>query len=435
MLHEKQLSIRAEDMTGSTHKIGFTYFSSPKYMVNNALLTWLPTLQSCGGSFVIFQANFDVAVSEDAFMAASDHDLEPLIHFNGPLPTAKSFNETSLLLDVYKKWGCKYVILGDRPNTKENWPIAEWHYDVLVDRFLDRFIPLAYHSVRIGLNPVLAPLQPGGDYWDCAFLESLLEGLIQRKMSSILSHLSLASYGYTFNKPLNWGAGGPERWPGSQPYHTPEGQEDQIGFNNFEWVQAAGERLTGTKMPVLILDAGRPSPILDHNDGINTMAVIQEILSAHFTTHNDELDEDSELPAFNQDVIGCTFSLDTFQSLLGDEFSVSALEQLFGSKKSKINTSTLADGKQKYLSHYLLLPSYASGVSDAVLNKVRPLIKKLRPTVGFSFEEASHAEKVSIYPDPYLFKDSQIDQLRASGCKVEILPESGIDIATKLQSH
>jgi hypothetical protein len=92
-----------------------------------------------------------------------------------------------------------------------------------------------------------------------------------------------------------------------------------------------------------------------------------------------------------------------------------------------------SDGDHKFLSHYLLLPSYASGVSDVVLNKIRPLIKNLKPTVGFSLEEALHASKVSIFPDPNIFKDEHIRTLRQAGCKVEILPNSGIEIATYLQ--
>jgi hypothetical protein len=80
-----------------------------------------------------------------------------------------------------------------------------------------------------------------------------------------------------------------------------------------------------------------------------------------------------------------------------------------------------------------LLPSYAADVSDVVLNKVRPLIKKYKPTVGFSLEEAFCASKVSIFPDPYLFTDEQINRLRDAGCEVEILPQSGIEIATLLQ--
>lgn len=419
-------------MTKSNQKMGFTYFSSTEQLVNQQLDIWMPSLQANGGAYVVFQGNFDVAIPEDAFVCALSSDLQPFVHFNVVLPSAKTFNDTSLLLDIYKKWGCEYVVLGDKPNKKSNWSLADWHYETLVERFLDRFIPLAYHSIRIGLKPILAPLEPGGDYWDYAFLELLLEGLCQRKMTSILDHLTLASYGYTYNKPLSWGSGGPEHWPGSIPYQTPEGQEDQIGFNNFAWVQAAGERLTGSKMPVIILDVGRPAPILTQNDGDLSLSEIQKIITA---CQADGLGENSDLPSFNEHVVGCTYSLDTLKHLKGEGFSPVTVEQLFNSKKTKLNKAAKSNENQSKIAHYLLLPCYESGVSDAVLNKVRPLIKRFRPTVGFSLEEASHAAKVSVYPDPYQFSDLQIDQLRAAGCKVEILPDSGIEIATILQAN
>jgi hypothetical protein len=72
-------------------------------------------------------------------------------------------------------------------------------------------------------------------------------------------------------------------------------------------------------------------------------------------------------------------------------------------------------------------------VSDVVLNKVRPLIKKFRPTLGFSIEEALHAAKVTVFPDPNIFTAEQINKLRVAGCDVEILPQAGIEIATLLQ--
>jgi hypothetical protein len=135
----------------------------------------------------------------------------------------------------------------------------------------------------------------------------------------------------------------------------------------------------------------------------------------------------------NESVIACTFNLETLKSLLGTEFSLEALTRLFLSQKQAEKKAKAHYEGHKPLKHYLLLPAYASGVSDVVLNKVRPLIKKYRPTVGFSLEEAACASKVSIYPDPVLFKDEQINQLRAAGCEVEILPQSGIEIATLLQ--
>jgi len=418
----------------NTQKMGFSYFSSPNYLVSQQLDAWIPSLEKWGASYVVYQANFDVAVPEDAFQCAQDHGLESIVHFKTTLPSAKTFNEASLMLDIYKKWGCQFVILGDQPNTKKTWPIANWHYETLVDRFIDRFIPLAYHAVRIGLNPILAPLHPGGDYWDCAFLEQLLIGLNQRKMKCILENLTFASYGYTFQKPLYWGSGGPQQWPGSKPYETPEGQEDQIGFNNFEWVQAVGERITGLKKPVLILDAGRPSHAFEQLYAENAMDTIKKIAIACRNTKPDESVDDILNPTFNDLVLGCTFSLDTLRALMGDHFSKGAMEEIFSINQRSEEKTIVFDGNQKYLAHYLLLPSYESGVSDVVLNKVRPLIKKLHPTMGFSLEEASHAEKVSVFPDPYLFKEQQINQLRSAGCEVEILPDSGIEIATRLQS-
>jgi len=401
-------------------------------MVDQQVRTWIPTLKGLGASFVIIPADFELAIPEDVFICAIDNELEPVVHFTTALPSPRSFNETALLLDVYRKWGVKYVILGDKPNTKNAWPIAGWYYETLVESFLDRFIPLAYHAVRIGFNPALAPLQPGGDYWDSAFLELLLLGLKRRKMDNILDSLTLTSYGYTFNKPLSWGEGGPERWPMSKPYQTLEDQEDQLGFHNFEWVQAVGQRVTGEQMPVIIIDAGRPKTIIDGLRVEMTLEAIKQIVKACLNEKDKDCEDSNRSPVFNDLVLSCAFSLDTLNILLGNQLSKGALENIFGSGINKSLNGISPSAEQKYLAHYLLLPSYPSGVSDVVLNKVRPFIKKLRPTVGFSLTEASNAEKVSVFPDSFLFKDEQIDKLRAAGCQVEILPESGIEIATLL---
>lgn len=420
-------------MTNKNRSMGFSYFSSPEYLVSQQIKSWMPVLQKSGAAFVIFGTTFDLAVPEEVISCAQDHDMDAYIHFNSALPSARTFNDAAFLLDLYNKWGVQYVIFGDQPNTKQTWPIAGWHYETLVDQFLDRFIPLANHAVRIGLKPVLAPLQPGGDYWDCAFLEILLDGLIRRKMENVLNHITLSSYGYTFQKPLSWGEGGPERWPGSKPYLTSEGQEDQIGFNNFEWVQATAQRITGEQMPVIILDAGRPGPLINPAPAEKTMETFQKIIIACCEAGTFDVDSVQEGPVFNDRVIGCSISLDTLKAIFNDNFSVETLEQIVITHRTNEDKAFQPSHDQKILAHYLLLPSYASGVSDAVLNKVRPLIKTLKPTVGFSVSEAMRAAKVTIFPDPFVFKDDQIDQLRAAGCQVEILPESGIEIATRLQ--
>jgi hypothetical protein len=415
-------------------KIGFSYFSSPEYLLQHEMDAWLPSLRNWGCSFVTISANFDVAVPEDFFILAQSNGLEPVVHFMTSLPAAKVFNDTAYTLELYKKWGVNYVILGNQPNVKLGWPIAGWHFDALVDTFLDRFIPLALHAVRIGLNPIFPPLMPGGDYWDLAFLEMTLSRLKLRKMDDLLDNLFLSSSGYTFNRPLSWGEGGPERWPGLKPYQTLEGQEDQMGFRNYEWAQGISQRVTGQSMPVIILDAGRPDPNTNFQHEDNAVHTIKNIIQGCQLQDLKVKDQSNDLPHFNNQVLACIFSLDTLKTILGDQFSIDGVDGIFTNRQiEKRNAKLQTEYPKKTFHHYLLLPAYASGVSDVVLNKVRPLIKKLQPTVGFSIEEASQAARVTIFPDPFLFKDEQINQLRAAGCKVDILPDSGIDIATVLQ--
>lgn len=419
-------------MADFKYKIGFNYFSSPAYLVNKQVRAWMPALHRLGASFVIFQSNFDRAIPEDVFLAAEENDLEPVVHFSSELPLARKFNDISILLNVYARWGAKKIIFGERPNTRKAWPTSGWHYENLVDHFLDRFIPLANHAVRIGLSPVMPPLQPGGDYWDMAFIELALSGMKRRRMDDVLKNLILSSYGYTFNKSLTWGKGGPEQWSVSKPYFTPDGQEDQLGFHNFEWVQATGERTTGKEIPVMILNAGHAGTTFSQPNPANTIESIQRILLACSGKQSPAGDE-LEGPALNSAVAGCAFSLDTLETALEGHLSFDVLQQIFGSSQNSQEKTHIAGEGDKIFAHYLLLPSHISGVSDVVLNKVRPLIKKFTPTVGFSLEEAALARKVSVFPDPIVFTEDKLNDLRAAGCLVEVLPNSGIEIATMLQ--
>lgn len=417
-------------MTTFTQKIGFTYFTSPKFQINRHAKHWLSFLRKIGASTVIFESNSNTAIPEDLFIIAEEQELEPIVHLTSELPMARKFNEISFILDVYVKWGVKSIILGDQPNTKKAWPSAGWHYENLVDHFLDRFIPLANHAVKQGMLPVLPPLMPGGDYWDTAFVESILNGLRQRRMDVVLEKLMLSSYGYTFNKSLTWGSGGPQRWPLSKPYMTAEGQEDQLGLHNYEWTQAIGERATGKKMSVILLDAGTPGMVYSKSAPEKILGAIRTIQEACRGT---EPENDNPSIDFDETVHSVNFDLDTFAEIYRKTLSTEKIEKIFNeTTPQKENNSKEPDSK-KIIPHYLLLPSHTSGVSDAVLNKVRPVIKKYHPTVGFSLQEAAYASKVSVFPDPLLFGEEAINDLRSAGCTVEILPETGIDIATILQ--
>ena len=132
-------------------------------------------------------------------------------------------------------------------------------------------------------------------------------------------------------------------------------------------------------------------------------------------------------------LIACTFDLDTLLTLFGGDLSIAALQAIFQTEDAKTNASKNKTAiNEKPIAHYLLLPAHETGVSDVVLKKVRPIIKQCNPTIGFSLEEAKLAKKVSIFPDPVIFTDAKINTLRSAGCSVEILPQSGIEIATLL---
>ena len=417
-------------MRKSIQSIGFSYFSAPEYLIRKRVETWFPLIAELGGTQVILPANFSRAIPEDVFQTAKEYGLEPIIHFTSELPLARKFNDLSIILDSYARWGVQYVILGDKPNTKSAWQGTGWQYDNLVDHFLDRFIPIANYIEQIGMTPVLSPLQPGGDYWDTAFIEKFFTGLKRRQMTSLLEKICLAGYGYAFDRSLSWGAGGPEQWPSSKPYLTPEGQEDQVGFQNFEWIQAIALRVTGRKIPVLILDAGNTGKPTSSADSV--VENIQLILDACRGSDSAELS--NEYPHLNNNLLGCSFSLDTLLKVFEGNLSLDILGAIFKPGSKRYSNSIKEMAAQKQIAHYLLLPWHDSGVSDVVLNKVRPVIKQLRPTIGFSIEEAAKARRVTVFPDQLLFTDNVINQLRSAGCTVEVLPQSGIDIATHLQS-
>ena len=88
-------------------------------------------------------------------------------------------------------------------------------------------------------------------------------------------------------------------------------------------------------------------------------------------------------------------------------------------------------GERRY-THYLLLPSFEWGVADWHLNVTRPFIKRHRPTVGFSLEEALQAEQVTVVGGEEHFSEKQLAHLRNQGCLVRRIDGDGTKIASQL---
>jgi hypothetical protein len=90
------------------------------------------------------------------------------------------------------------------------------------------------------------------------------------------------------------------------------------------------------------------------------------------------------------------------------------------------------DDIDRPIRHYLLLPSYEWGVSDWYLEVIRPFIKKHRPTVGFSPQEAEQADRVTVVGNGQNYPEGVVNRLEDAGCLVEQIGGTGINIATEL---
>ena len=222
-------------------------------------------MQSLGANWLVLSAPSDRSIPEVFIRGLLAGGIIPILHFNTSLPSLQKNKDIPTFLATYAKWGVQYVIFGDRPNTHQAWSAATWAQEDLVERFLDIFLPLAESAVKLGMIPVLPPLEPGGSYWDTTFLQSLMQSLVRREKNDLLDTLVVSAYAWTHGKPLSFGAGGPERWAGARPYFTPVDEEDQRGFNIFEWYESLINASLGKSLPIMLLGTGIPGNDLSAN--------------------------------------------------------------------------------------------------------------------------------------------------------------------------
>jgi len=433
-------------------RYGFYYFPDTLHYRENDIRTWIPELAELGASWLTLLAPTDRSIPEAFICRVIEEGIQPVLHLPLSTTNPKRADELGVIFNAYARWGVKYITLFDRPNLLKNWSPSDWAKNNLVERFLDIFTPLAENARQAGLTPVFPPLEPGGDYWDTAFLFTALQGLQRRGLTDLLNQLVLSAYAWPGNRSPNWGAGGPERWPNTRPYITPQDSEDHLGFRIFDWYIAITNAAIGRTCPIVLLAAGSRigdqtdprSPAVDvHAHTWQNMNLIQlmsgrnqesdlvpdEVLTCNFwllsTAQRDERvtqawykPDGSQLPIVQQ--------VKEWASNRGADPSFTA--------KSMPSPAPYLQASQQ-ISHYLLLPSPEWGVADYHLEVIRPFIKKYQPTIGFSPVEASHAKKVTVVSGVSNFSESIIDGLLAAGCIVEQISGDGMNIASPSSSQ
>lgn len=417
-------------------RLGFHYFPTHMRYRDEDLQRWLPELISLGAKWVTLIAADSRCIPEHFLRGLMEAGIQPLLHTHLPFDPSPTSEHLHLLFTSYARWGVRFIALFDRPNQRNAWPAAGWTHRHLIERFLDAFLPLAEDALACGLTPILPPLEPGGDYWDTAFLQAALRNLKRRASQGLRENLALGTYAWPGNRPLDWGMGGPQQWPQTRPYLTPPGSQDQQGFRIFEWYNHIAEAELGISCPIFLLGSGaRPG---DQSDPQAPSVTLEQ----HSKINVQIAQAASELPEY---VWACNFWLLNAEGNSvyaahawyppdGQPLpAVAALKNLVATQKVASST-TSANPLAQPITHYLLLPAYDWGIADWHLEVARPFIKKYRPTTGFSLEEAALAHRVTVIGSEAAFSEAALNQLRAHGCQVERITGDGTEIASTLST-
>lgn len=400
------------------NRLGFHYYPDDRHFTENDLSAWIPALSALGARWLTVRSSAQRAVPEPFLRGLFEAGIAPIVSLPARLSSLRPA-ELSGLLEAYAHWGVRHVVIGDRPNTRGQWEPAEWGRSALVERYLDRLIPILQAQRTAGLQPVLPALEPGGDYWDTAFLASSLAALHRRGQQSLLRDLAIGMYAWSSGRSLDWGRGGARAWPSVRPYQAPGESQDQRGFRSFDWYAQIAEETVGRSLPMLVLGGG-VGPAWDPESDAETgelVAMAQVLATA---------DVPESLLAFNVYLLCADADAPEHSSALYADPSTphAAARALFALAAQPSTPS--APKAPKTIGHYLLLPTNGMLGKDE-WSALAEYVLVWRPVIGFSISEASLASEVTLVGDSRALPVSVEDELRGAGCVVRrVIPQAAL---------
>lgn len=422
-------------------RIGFHYFPDTDHYTHMDLHRWLPRLTALNASWLTILAPIERAVPESFIRGLIEGGIQPVLQF---IPDPHGLIKQQELFPIFKayaSWGVKYIAFYEKPNTRRAWPASGWSQNSLIERFLDRYIPIARMLVSFGLTPVFSPLEPGGEYWDTSFLRLALEALLRRKEEAILDEIVLGAYGYRRNPDWTWGAGGPERWPDTRPYFNPADKPDHRGFYIFDWYSAICEAVLGQRRPILLLRAGEltaPLVTQENNLSIDQFSAIYRMLA--------NLDTKQATTEISGDVLGSCFWL--LSTAASSRFSPAAIFQEDGSPnpagKLLLNLGAVGSDHTQFgefddlklsafpIQQYVLLPKKAEPLPLQQIHSL-PISKEIK--YGTSVADATLAKKVIVLGGRDVYPSAQLSHLEKAGCEIIACQNPGIELAQILTAH
>ena len=416
--------------------IGFHYYPNMHHYSKTDLDFWLPELKAMGASWLVLLSEVGSPIPAFFLTELIKAGIEPLIRVY--TPTVRPIDQKTLrsLLEIYRKLGVHYVHVYNEPNLTNEWDWAEWTKPALVDRFMEMLIPCLETTKSVGLYPVFTPLSPGGNYWDTVFLKTALDYLVLKGKESLFDTMAVAIHNYVSNKPLDWGKGGPARWPDARPYYCPEDSQDHVGFYLFEWYDAIIRTRLGRSLPMLSYENG---PIVGARDHAK-YPTVDEARHASIAVEMTQMLMDNVVPdyLFNNafwllaNSHSSPFEGHAWYRESGHRLpAIQAMKSL--PKRPRLESETqpapgpvpVTDGQPLF--HYVLCPTWEWGVSEWYWRILANYVKVFKPICGFAVDEAALAQYVTIIGKPPGVPASAEDRLKAAGCKVERI--AGADAA------
>ena len=405
--------------------IGFHYYPDMDHYGQADLARWLPELKALGASWLVMLSPLETGIPSSFLRGLVEAHIEPVVRVYTPTVRPISQEVLRRLLDAYQGVGVHYVHVYNEPNLPVEWDSSEWMKPALVDRFMDYLIPCLETIKAAGLMPVFTPLAPGGHYWDTAFLKTALDVIVLRGKQHLFENMAVCIHNYTFNKPLDWGAGGAARWPNVRPYHTPEGSQDQMGFHLFEWYDEIIRARVGRSLPLISGECGARVGDRDHPG----FPPVDEGLHA---SRNVEISRQlmaGELPDYlfnNAFWLLANGERNPFEDhawYKRDGRRLPAVEAMkampkqprkFGQEPPRQDRS---DGKPLY--HYVLFPVFSWGISRHYFEVAFEYLRAFRPACGFDPAEAALAQNVTVIGSSRGVSEATVAELKGKGCRVE----------------
>ena len=423
-----------------SNRIGFHYFPDGLHYAEKDLEIWLPRLKELDARWLVLNSPRDRAIPEEFVGALAQAKIKTIVNLDYPLSQEPAWTDLEILLRSYGKWGLDYAILDQQPNSQSAWGTAFWKQADLACAYAKRFRQFAEIALDCGIKPVFAPLLPGGDYWDLAFLEAALKTLSETSDSFILNNVVLSAYAWDFGRSLNWGAGGPKAWQQVKAYKIPQGSQDQRGFRTYEWYAQISQKVLGKKLPMLTLQAGLRDDPLSHvstdlSSGLSKQLAVYRLLKDENVYDPDN--PEKLISAIGPEVLACNFFLlsgpsassinawfnpDGTPAAVASEVLKNISEGHISQKSTPL--SQLSNPDFKFDTYILISDSLRPRIRE-ILQKLHPFISRNKPLVGFSADEAEQAANVLWIAYENNISSSEIDRLKSTGSQVRILdPEN-----------